>query len=262
MAVSHRARPRPHRRGPRTGPYDPPGRLRRRRRRAADLGAVGRLVDAGPVRGHRRSTSPTSTGACSPAPIPSGSARSAIVITLAVLAGGVAISGGPRSPALPWMVLPGAMVAARFRLQVVVAGAVLTVDPDPASSPSVSTPPATIDDPVPGDRRPGAPRRRHLDRPRPAGRRAAPPRRGDPRPAHRPAQPPRPGARASSRSPTRRASPTSRCASCCATSTTSRPSTTSTATTAATPSCATSPTSCASGCAPSSSSTASAARSS
>jgi diguanylate cyclase (GGDEF)-like protein len=51
----------------------------------------------------------------------------AIVITLLLLGGGVAISGGPRSPALPWMVLPAAMVAARFRPQVLVAGLVLTV---------------------------------------------------------------------------------------------------------------------------------------
>jgi hypothetical protein len=39
----------------------------------------------------------------------------AIVITLALLATGVILSGGPQSPALPWMVLPAAMVAARFR---------------------------------------------------------------------------------------------------------------------------------------------------
>ncbi len=51
----------------------------------------------------------------------------AIVITLLLLGGGVAISGGPTSPALPWMVLPAAMTAARFRPQVVVVGLVLTV---------------------------------------------------------------------------------------------------------------------------------------
>jgi diguanylate cyclase (GGDEF)-like protein len=72
----------------------------------------------------------------------------AIVITLVVLAIGVVISGGPHSPALQWMVLPGAMVAARFRFQVVVAGAVLTVVLILAATLAVD-PAATIDDPVP-----------------------------------------------------------------------------------------------------------------
>ena len=51
----------------------------------------------------------------------------AIVITEVLLAGGVAMSGGPHSPALPWMVLPAGMVAARFRPRVVIAGLVGTV---------------------------------------------------------------------------------------------------------------------------------------
>jgi diguanylate cyclase (GGDEF)-like protein/putative nucleotidyltransferase with HDIG domain len=51
----------------------------------------------------------------------------AIAITLALLATGVALSGGPSSPALPWLVLPGGMVAARFRAQVVSVGVALTV---------------------------------------------------------------------------------------------------------------------------------------
>jgi diguanylate cyclase (GGDEF)-like protein len=51
----------------------------------------------------------------------------AIVITEVLLGGGVVLSGGPHSPALPWMVLPAAMTAARFRPRVVVAGLVLTV---------------------------------------------------------------------------------------------------------------------------------------
>ncbi|HYM44912.1 MAG TPA: diguanylate cyclase [Solirubrobacteraceae bacterium] len=50
-----------------------------------------------------------------------------IVLTLALLAVGVALSGGPRSPALPWMVLPTGLVAARFRARVVSAAVVLTV---------------------------------------------------------------------------------------------------------------------------------------
>ncbi len=51
----------------------------------------------------------------------------AIVITLALIAAGVVLSGGPGSPALPWLVLPAAMTAARFRPQVVIAGLALTV---------------------------------------------------------------------------------------------------------------------------------------
>src|SRR5664280_1890537 len=51
----------------------------------------------------------------------------AILITLALIAAGVVASGGPRSPALPWLVLPAGMVAARFRPQVVIAGLLLTV---------------------------------------------------------------------------------------------------------------------------------------
>src|ERR1700733_330782 len=50
-----------------------------------------------------------------------------ILVTVTMLALGVAISGGPHSPALPWMVLPAAMVAARFRPQVVIAGLAITV---------------------------------------------------------------------------------------------------------------------------------------
>jgi diguanylate cyclase (GGDEF)-like protein len=50
-----------------------------------------------------------------------------VCVTAVMLALGVALSGGPRSPALPWMVLPAAMVAARFRPQVVVVGLALTV---------------------------------------------------------------------------------------------------------------------------------------
>lgn len=72
----------------------------------------------------------------------------AILITLALLGGGVAISGGPRSPALPWLVLPAAMVAARFRPQVVVAGIGLTVFLILAVTLGVR-PSATISDPVP-----------------------------------------------------------------------------------------------------------------
>jgi diguanylate cyclase (GGDEF)-like protein len=51
----------------------------------------------------------------------------AIVITMVLIGGGVALSGGPRSVALPWMALPAAMTAARFRPRVVIAGLALTI---------------------------------------------------------------------------------------------------------------------------------------
>lgn len=72
----------------------------------------------------------------------------AILITLLLIAGGVVISGGPSSPALPWLVLPAGMVAARFRPQVVIAGMVLTVLVILIATLGVN-PTATIDDPVP-----------------------------------------------------------------------------------------------------------------
>lgn len=71
----------------------------------------------------------------------------AIVITLGLIAGGVAISGGPRSPALPWMVLPAGMVAARFRPRVVIAALILTVALILLATLDVN-PHATIHDPV------------------------------------------------------------------------------------------------------------------
>ncbi len=72
----------------------------------------------------------------------------AIVITLVLLGGGVAISGGPRSPALPWLVLPAAMAAARFRPQVMAAAIALTVFLILVVTLGVH-PTATIADPVP-----------------------------------------------------------------------------------------------------------------
>lgn len=51
----------------------------------------------------------------------------AMLTTLLTIGVGVAISGGPRSPALSWMVLPVLISAARFRPQVVLVGAGLTV---------------------------------------------------------------------------------------------------------------------------------------
>jgi diguanylate cyclase (GGDEF)-like protein len=72
----------------------------------------------------------------------------AIVITMGLIGAGVALSGGPRSPALPWMVLPAAMVAARFRPQVVMAALGLTVAIVLVSTIGVD-PAWTIDEPSP-----------------------------------------------------------------------------------------------------------------
>jgi len=52
-------------------------------------------------------------------------AQTALAI-LVVLAVGTALSGGEESPALPWMILPVATSAARFRPQVVIVGAGVT----------------------------------------------------------------------------------------------------------------------------------------
>lgn len=51
----------------------------------------------------------------------------AVVITLLLLTVGVAVYKGSANPFLPWIILPAAMIAARFRPQVVIAGVVLTV---------------------------------------------------------------------------------------------------------------------------------------
>ena len=72
----------------------------------------------------------------------------AIVVTLALIASGVVLSGGPHSPALPWLVLPAGMVAARFRPQVVIAGMLVTVAVVLAATLGVDFQ-ATLRDPVP-----------------------------------------------------------------------------------------------------------------
>jgi diguanylate cyclase (GGDEF)-like protein len=53
-------------------------------------------------------------------------AAQAGLLVLAVLAAGTLLSGGEYSPALPWMILPVATSAARFRPQVVITGAAVT----------------------------------------------------------------------------------------------------------------------------------------
>ncbi|MBV9212825.1 MAG: GGDEF domain-containing protein [Actinobacteria bacterium] len=45
-----------------------------------------------------------------------------VVWTQAILAAAIALSGGPRSFAMPWIVIPTAVAAARFRARVVMAG--------------------------------------------------------------------------------------------------------------------------------------------
>jgi diguanylate cyclase (GGDEF)-like protein len=81
-------------------------------------------------------------------PHPARVSVTAILITLLLLGGGVVLSGGPHSPALPWLVLPAAMTAARFRQRVVVAGLVLTVALILTVTLGVDAA-ATIADPVP-----------------------------------------------------------------------------------------------------------------
>ncbi|HEV3071927.1 MAG TPA: diguanylate cyclase [Solirubrobacteraceae bacterium] len=80
-------------------------------------------------------------------PHPERVSACAIVITELLLAGGVAMSGGPHSPALPWMVLPAGMVAARFRPRVVIAGLVGTVFLILVATVGVN-PASTVDNPV------------------------------------------------------------------------------------------------------------------
>ncbi len=72
----------------------------------------------------------------------------AIVITMLLIGGGVALSGGPRSVALQWIALPVAMVAARFRAQVVLAALGLAVAVVLAST-FGTHPQWTLDDPAP-----------------------------------------------------------------------------------------------------------------
>jgi diguanylate cyclase (GGDEF)-like protein len=72
----------------------------------------------------------------------------AMLTTLVTIGIGVAISGGPHSPALSWMVLPVLISAARFRPQVVAAGVGLTVAAILLATLG-SDPSATIADPVP-----------------------------------------------------------------------------------------------------------------
>ena len=81
-------------------------------------------------------------------PHPERVSMCAILITMALIAVGTMLSGGPHSPALPWLVLPAGMVAARFRPQVVIAGLIVTVLAVLIATLGVD-PSATISNPVP-----------------------------------------------------------------------------------------------------------------
>lgn len=72
----------------------------------------------------------------------------AMLTTLLTIGVGVAISGGARSPALSWIVLPVLISAARFRPQVVAVGVGLTVLAILLAT-LAATPGSTIADPVP-----------------------------------------------------------------------------------------------------------------
>lgn len=79
---------------------------------------------------------------------PERASAQAIVVTMLLIGAGVALSGGPHSVALPWIVLPAAMAAARFRPQVVIAGVALTVAIVLAAT-FGGDPHATLADPAP-----------------------------------------------------------------------------------------------------------------
>ena len=57
---------------------------------------------------------------------PEGVAARSLLWSLTLFATGVALSGGPQSPVLPWIVIPAAMSTTRFRGPVVVVGAAFT----------------------------------------------------------------------------------------------------------------------------------------
>src|SRR5215208_2141113 len=53
-------------------------------------------------------------------------AAAGMLATELILVAAVAVTGGPLSPILPWMLVPVAMAAVRFRLQVVAVGVAIT----------------------------------------------------------------------------------------------------------------------------------------
>jgi len=81
-------------------------------------------------------------------PHPERVSACAILITMLLIGSGIALSGGSRSPMLPWAVLPAGMVAARFRPRVVIAALVLTIAIVLTTTVGVH-PQWAIEDPVP-----------------------------------------------------------------------------------------------------------------
>ena len=75
-------------------------------------------------------------------------AMASVLSSLFLLALTVALTGGPASPLLPWLVIPGASAAARFRGTVTVAVAALTALATLAATAPVD-PAGLLDDPVP-----------------------------------------------------------------------------------------------------------------
>ncbi|MGO8905538.1 MAG: GGDEF domain-containing protein [Solirubrobacteraceae bacterium] len=71
-----------------------------------------------------------------------------VIVTMLLLGGGIAYSGGPRSPMLSWLVLPAGMIAVRFRPAVVIAGLGLSTLTILAATLGVH-PAWTLADPVP-----------------------------------------------------------------------------------------------------------------
>ena len=74
-------------------------------------------------------------------------AAKSLLFSLSVFATGIALSGGPQSPVLPWIVIPAAMATTRFRGQVVAAGAALTAVVTLAVTVGLE-PAAAVEDPV------------------------------------------------------------------------------------------------------------------
>jgi diguanylate cyclase (GGDEF)-like protein len=74
-------------------------------------------------------------------------AAKSLLFSLWVFAAGIALSGGPQSPVLPWIVIPAAMATTRFRGQVVAAGAALTAVVTLAVTVGLE-PAAAVEDPV------------------------------------------------------------------------------------------------------------------
>jgi diguanylate cyclase (GGDEF)-like protein len=74
-------------------------------------------------------------------------AARSLLFSLSLFATGIALSGGPQSPVLPWIVIPAAMATTRFRGHVVAVGAAFTAVVTLAVTVGVD-PAAAVEDPV------------------------------------------------------------------------------------------------------------------